>query len=46
LLLELHREENTILVLVTHSVELAKRFPRRAELVDGRLEFEGGVGAG
>lgn len=39
LLLELHREENTILVLVTHSVELAKRFPRRAELVDGRLEF-------
>jgi lipoprotein-releasing system ATP-binding protein len=42
LLLELHREENTILVLVTHSVELAKRFPRRAELVDGRLEFEPG----
>jgi lipoprotein-releasing system ATP-binding protein len=44
LLLELHREENTILVLVTHSVELAKRFPRRAELVDGRLEFEPGEG--
>jgi lipoprotein-releasing system ATP-binding protein len=44
LLLDLHREENTILVLVTHSVELAKRFPRRAELVDGRLEFEPGDG--
>jgi len=39
LLLELHREEKTILVLVTHSLELAKRFPRRAELIDGRLEF-------
>ncbi len=40
LLLELHREENTILVLVTHSLDLAKRFPRRAELLDGRLEFQ------
>ena len=39
LLLELHNEENTILIAVTHSAELAERFPRRAELLDGRLEF-------
>ena len=39
LLLDLHREENTILIAVTHSAELAQRFPLRAELLDGRLEF-------
>lgn len=37
LLLELHREQHTILVCVTHSHELAERFPRRCELRDGRL---------
>src|SRR5438067_6733410 len=37
LLLELHRQENTILVVVTHSAELARPFPRRAEMNDGRL---------
>jgi lipoprotein-releasing system ATP-binding protein len=37
LLLELHRQENTILVLVTHSLELAQRLPRQAELLDGKL---------
>jgi lipoprotein-releasing system ATP-binding protein len=37
LLLELHQQENTILVLVTHSLELAQRLPQRAELLDGRL---------
>ncbi len=37
LILEMHREENAILITVTHSLELAKRFSRRAELVDGRL---------
>jgi lipoprotein-releasing system ATP-binding protein len=37
LLLELNREENTILICVTHSAELAGRFPRRCELRDGRL---------
>jgi lipoprotein-releasing system ATP-binding protein len=41
LLLELHREENTILVLVTHSMELARRFPSQAELLDGELWFDG-----
>ncbi|WP_439623033.1 ABC transporter ATP-binding protein [Gemmata sp.] len=37
LLLELHRQENTILVVVTHSLELAKLFPRVAEVNDGAL---------
>src|SRR6185295_2122186 len=31
LLLELHRQENTILVVVTHSAELAELFPRKFE---------------
>lgn len=38
LLLELHREKKTILILVTHSAELAARFPRQFQLVDRRLE--------
>jgi lipoprotein-releasing system ATP-binding protein len=37
LLLELCKQENVILVTVTHSQELAGRFPRRMELVDGTL---------
>jgi lipoprotein-releasing system ATP-binding protein len=37
LLLEIAREQNTLLVCVTHSMELAARFPTRYELVDGRL---------
>jgi lipoprotein-releasing system ATP-binding protein len=37
LLLELNRSQQTLLICVTHSRELAARFPRRAELVDGRL---------
>jgi lipoprotein-releasing system ATP-binding protein len=37
LLLELHRQENTILVVVTHSAELARLFPKRAEVNDGTL---------
>jgi lipoprotein-releasing system ATP-binding protein len=37
LLLELSREHNTLLIVVTHSLELAGRFPRRLELVDGTL---------
>lgn len=39
LLLELQREEESILIVVTHSMELAERHPLRAELVDGRLEM-------
>ena len=38
LLSELHRQEGSVLVVVTHSPELAKLFPRRAEMADGRLE--------
>jgi lipoprotein-releasing system ATP-binding protein len=37
LLLDLHRLQETILVLVTHNVELAQRLPRRYELVDEQL---------
>ena len=37
ILLELSREEKAILVVVTHSAELAERLPRRCELIDGRL---------
>lgn len=37
LLLELNREEQTILVCVTHSQELAVRFPDQRELRDGTL---------
>jgi lipoprotein-releasing system ATP-binding protein len=36
LLFELHQAENTTLVVVTHSLELAARFPRRIEIQDGK----------
>jgi lipoprotein-releasing system ATP-binding protein len=38
LLLELHRQEETVLVVVTHSLELARNFPRRMEMADGALQ--------
>ncbi len=37
LLLELEAREKRILVVVTHSVELAARFPSRLQLTDGKL---------
>jgi lipoprotein-releasing system ATP-binding protein len=37
MLLELHREQNTILVVVTHSADLARQFPRQMEMGDGTL---------
>lgn len=37
LLLEMNREQNTLLVCVTHSPELAGRFPRHHVLQDGKL---------
>ncbi len=40
LLLELHRAQETILVVVTHSTELAARFPVRYRLTDQRLVEE------
>jgi len=41
LLVDLHRQEQTILVVVTHSTELAHLFARRMEMLDGRLETAG-----
>jgi len=38
LLLELHQQQETILVVVTHSAELAARFPQRFELIDHELQ--------
>jgi predicted ABC-type transport system involved in lysophospholipase L1 biosynthesis ATPase subunit len=37
LLISLHRAHDAILVFVTHSTEMARRFPRRFTLHDGRL---------
>jgi lipoprotein-releasing system ATP-binding protein len=37
LLLDLHAAQKTILVVVTHSLELASRFPRQMEMQDGNL---------
>jgi len=37
LLCQIHRDENVTLVIVTHSPELAGRFSRRFEIVDGTL---------
>jgi lipoprotein-releasing system ATP-binding protein len=37
LLLDLHRRQNTILIAVTHSAQLASNFPIRFELVDKQL---------
>ena len=36
LILELHEREKNLLIVVTHSLELAARFPRRFELREGR----------
>ena len=38
LLLDIHRASETILIVVTHSAELAARFPQRFELRNQRLE--------
>jgi len=38
LLVEMQREEPTMLLVVTHSLELAQRFERRYEIDDGRLK--------
>jgi lipoprotein-releasing system ATP-binding protein len=37
LLLGMQREENTMLIVVTHSPELARTLPRQQEMVDGTL---------
>lgn len=38
LLLELGQQEQAILIAVTHSAELASRFPQQMEMVDGTLQ--------
>ena len=38
LLLELHAQQETILVVVTHNAELAARFPQRFEVANQKLE--------
>jgi lipoprotein-releasing system ATP-binding protein len=38
LLVEMQREEQTMLLVVTHSLELARRFERRYEIDDGQLK--------
>ncbi len=43
LLLDVHREQNTILLVVTHSIELAQMLPRQLEMLDGILApWQGG----
>jgi lipoprotein-releasing system ATP-binding protein len=37
LLLDLHRDQQTILIVVTHSAELAARFPKRFEMCEQQL---------
>ena len=41
LLLELHRRQETILIVVTHSADLAARFPMRYELRHANLHPAG-----
>ena len=42
LLFELHQAEQNILIVVTHNLELAGRFERRFELVNGGIEGRAG----
>ncbi len=43
LLLDLHKQEQTILIVVTHSVELARTLPQQREMNDGTLvPWDGG----
>ena len=42
LLLDLHRDESNVLVVVTHSLELAAQLPRHFELREGVLKETGG----
>lgn len=41
LLLQLHEQQETILIVVTHSAELAAHFPIRYELIERKLESKG-----
>jgi len=37
LLVEMHQQEKTMLIVVTHSVELARTLPKQLEMLDGAL---------
>lgn len=37
MLFDLHKDQQTILIVVTHNAQLAARFPHRAQLEDGQL---------
>ncbi len=37
LLIEMHQQEKTMLIVVTHSPELARQLPRTLEMIDGTL---------
>lgn len=39
LLLDLHKQQETILIVVTHSAELAAKFPARFELIERKLQL-------
>ncbi len=39
LLLDLHKQQQTILIVVTHSAELAAKFPLRFELIERQLKI-------
>jgi lipoprotein-releasing system ATP-binding protein len=41
LLLDLHKQQQTILIVVTHSAELAARVPTRYQLIDQQLHLVG-----
>lgn len=43
LLMQLHKEQDTILVVVTHSHELADLFPQRGEMVNRSLQLKEGA---
>src|SRR5262249_52155931 len=38
LLLDLPQQEQTMLIVVTHSAELARNFPRQMEMAEGNLQ--------
>ncbi|MFO0968122.1 MAG: ABC transporter ATP-binding protein [Gemmataceae bacterium] len=44
LLAQLYQQENVMLIVVTHSVELARLLPKQVEMVEGRLEPWNGGG--
>ena len=44
LLDELNRQDGTTIVVITHDHAVAKRMPRRLEILDGRMVRDSGTG--